>query len=228
MDSWQNVGADLCIVDPPFGIDFSGKKSNYNRDNSTVVDGYVEWDKNEYAQNIKTLLKTIKKNIKNSGQALIFSGIDNSHIIHSEILSSELTFEGKMYWAYNFAPYCSRRPAHNVYEIFWVTNTERHYYNNECSHDHCQNGEANLSMMKINRDYHKDIPKYDTRLPEKVISVLLDHFTQEGDKVFDPCAGSGMVGVVSELKNRQYVCGDINENAKNVYRAIREMYNLTE
>ena len=222
MTEWQGVDADLAITDPPFGIDFNGKAENYNRDTSNVVEGYVEWEKDEYFQKCDTLLSVLKDNLADDGQALIFSGWNNSPSLHKACLESDLTLEGKMYWEYNFAPYCSRRPAHNVYEIYWVVNEDRWYYDNECSHDHCQEGEANLSAMEIPRNYHKDIPKYPTRLPEKVVSVLLEHYSEKGDTVFDPLAGSGMVGCVARNKERNAVLGDLNSEAKSVYHKIKE------
>lgn len=220
MNDWSGVNADLIITDPPFGIDFDGKATNYNRDESRVVDGYVEWEADSYQKKVDDLLESIESNLAHDGQALIFSGWDNSHKLHQACLDSDLTLEGKLYWEYNFAPYCSRRPAHNVYEIFWVVNEGRWNYNNECSYDHCQDGEANLSAMEIPRDYHKDMPKYPTRLPEEVVAVLLEHFSEKGDTVFDPLAGSGMVGYVSAQKNRDAILGDLNENGREVFREI--------
>ncbi len=74
MGSWENVNADLVITDPPFGIEFSGKNGNYHRNADNVVGGYVEWSASEYGEKIQQLLGCIKKNLKENGQALIFSG----------------------------------------------------------------------------------------------------------------------------------------------------------
>ena len=82
MNEWSDVNADLIITDPPFGIEFSGKPTNYHRNVNNVVDGYVEWNVSEYGEKIQRLLECIKRNLKKSGQALIFSGWNNSNIIH--------------------------------------------------------------------------------------------------------------------------------------------------
>jgi len=42
MNDWRGIKADLVITDPPFGIEFSGKNTNYHRNVKNVVDGYVE------------------------------------------------------------------------------------------------------------------------------------------------------------------------------------------
>ena len=130
MKDWENVNADLIITDPPFGIEFSGKNGNYHRNSENVVSGYVEWKVDEYEGKIKQLLECIYKNLNENGQALIFSGWNNSNIIHNEIMKFEdLTLRGKMYWTYNFAPACKKRPAHNIYEIFWITKGENWHFN---------------------------------------------------------------------------------------------------
>ncbi|HON07817.1 MAG TPA: hypothetical protein PLW02_06940, partial [Verrucomicrobiota bacterium] len=53
MADWNGANADLIITDPPFGIEFSGKNGNYNRNVDNVVDGYVEWPVLEYGEKIK-------------------------------------------------------------------------------------------------------------------------------------------------------------------------------
>lgn len=225
MRDWVDVGANLVITDPPFGIEFDGKQTNYNRDVGNVVDGYVEWPVEEYEENIHTLLRVIDQNLVDDGQALIFSGWQNSSTIHDAIKDSKsLRVEGKLYWAYNFAPYCSKRPAHNVYEIYWIVKGDDWFYNNSCSYDHCQKGEGNLSTLPVKRDYKKNMPKYPTRLPIELVFILLEHFSKPGDLVFDPLAGSGMVGIASELKNRRYLLGDLNTQGKKVFSKLWEIY----
>jgi DNA modification methylase len=218
MTEWNNVNADIAITDPPFGLEFDGKASNYNRDTSRVVDGYVEWEADEYDAKITSLLNVLAKNTHADGQAIVFSGKDNSHIVHQAVLAHpEWTLEGKLYWTYNFAPYCKLRPAHNVYELYWMVKTEDWYYTNECGYEHCQEGEANLSVLDIKRNYLKEMPKYPTRLPPRVVEVLLDHFTRQGDTVFDPLAGAGMVGITAAQQGREAIMGDLNKEAKGVF-----------
>lgn len=223
MSEWSDVGADLVISDPPFGLEFDGKAGNYNRDESNVVDGYVEWATDQYAEKIDRLLDALARNTVDDGQAVVFSGKDNSHVLHQRALDhDEWHLEGKLYWAYNFAPYCKNRPAHNVYELFWLVRGDEWYYENECSFDHCQEGEANLSVLDIKRNYLKEMPKYPTRLPAEVVGVLLEHLSEPGDLVFDPLAGSGSVGIAAGALGRNAVLGDLNENARAVFEATVE------
>lgn len=225
MGSWENIDADLIITDPPFGIEFSGKNGNYHRNGDNVVSGYVEWKVNEYGDKVKQLLECIKKNLKENGQALIFSGWNNSNIIHNEIMNFKgLILRGKMYWVYNFAPACKLRPAHNVYEIFWLTKGDNWHFNKRCSTHHCEKGEPNLSTFIFKRDYKMNMPKYPTRLPFKLLQSLLEHFSNKGDLIFDPLGGSGMVGIVAHMLNRDFRLGDLNKNGKIVFEHLADYY----
>ncbi len=225
MNDWENVNADLIIADPPFGIEFNGKPTNYHRNVENVVDGYVEWKVPEYDQKIQQLLECINRNLKENGQALIFSGWNNSIIIHDRINRfKELKLRGKLYWVYNFAPVCRKKPSHNVYEIFWVTKGEKWTFHNRCSTHHCQNGESNLTTLQFIRDYKVNMPKYPTRLPFKLLQCLLEHFSNKNDLIFDPLCGSGVVGVVSYMLDRNFIMGDLNPNGKVVFQHLLDYY----
>lgn len=225
MNDWRDLNADLIITDPPFGIEFSGKNTNYHRNVKNVVDGYIEWAYFEYGDKIRQLLETILKNLSENGQALIFSGWNNSNIIHNEILKcNSLKLKGKLYWVYNFAPVCKKKPSHNVYEIYWVTKGEKWTFNNRCSTHHCQKGEPNLSTFNFKRDYKINMPKYPTRLPFGLLQCLLEHFSNENNLIFDPLCGSGMVGIVSYMLNRKFIMGDLNENGKIVFKYLLNYY----
>jgi len=225
MNGWYDVNADLVITDPPFGIKFTGRKNNYNRNSGNVVNGYVEWGAKEYREKVYQLLNVIYRNLNDRGQALIFSGWNHSNIIHNEILNfKKLTLRGKLYWVYNFAPYCRKKPAHNVYEIFWVTKGNKWTYNPKCNTAHCNGGESNLTTLIFKRDYKSNMPKYPTRLAFNLLKCLVEHFSNSGDLIFDPLAGSGMVGVVAYFLGRKFILGDLNKNGKLVFKHLLEYY----
>jgi DNA modification methylase len=225
MNEWENVNADLIITDPPFGIEFNGKPTNYHRKSENVVEGYIEWKISEYGEKIHQLLECIERNLKKNGQALIFSGWNNSNIIHDKIIQfKKLKLRGKLYWIYNFAPTCRKKPSHNVYEIYWVTKGEKWTYHKRCSTQHCQKGEPNLVSLKFARDYKVNMPKYPTRLPFNLLQWLLEHFSNKGDLIFDPLCGSGMVGIVSYILGRDFIMGDLNPNGKIVFEHLLNYY----
>lgn len=231
MGSWKGINADLIIADPPFGNEFDGIHENYNRKKSNVVEGYVEWPKKYYSLFLDALIETCENNLSEQGQALIMSGWQNSHVIHSEIEKSKLTVVSKLYWVYNFASNCTKKPSHNVYEIFHaVKDPNNYFYNPSCAQAHCRKqmtlypDQKNLSTIVIKREYRRGMPKYPTMLPLKLVFTLLDHFSREGDLIFDPVAGSGMIGIGAEIYERKFLLGDVNPKALQVYNIYRNYY----
>jgi len=229
MTAWDGVNAQLVVADIPFGRKFTGKASNYNRNADLVVDGYVEWNVEDYADRVTDLMDTIDRNLSDTGSALVVSGWQHSRIVH-ELLEAYPAFDvqGKYYWAYNFAPYCKKRPAHNVYEIFWVTRKKHTWtFTNTCATTHCTDGEANLSVLTFKRDYKRGMPKYPTRLPLRLLQCLIQHHTRPGDLVLDPLAGSGMTGIAAQSIGRDVLLGDLNTNGKRVFESLLGFYQLS-
>ncbi len=225
MNEWTGVNADLIITDPPFGINFTGENTNYHRNVGSVVDGYVEWSISEYGEKIQQLLECIKRNLKENGQALVFSGWNNSNIIHDRIMRfKELTLRGKMYWTYNFAPVCRKKMSHNVYEIYWITKGEMWTFHKRCNTSHCLKGEPNLTTLNFKRDYKVKMPKYPTGLPFKLLQCLIEHFSNKNDLLFDPLCGSGMLGVVAYFLERDFIIGDLNPNGRIVFEHLLDYY----
>lgn len=227
-DKWDFENEiDLMICDIPFSIKFTGKASNYNRKKDLVVDGYVEWGKNEFHDNIIKLFISAEKYLSSKGSLLLFSGWQISPIISHYIYAiTKLHLQGKLYWNYNFAPYCKKRPAHNIYEIFWLTKSKKNWiYNNKCNQSHCTVGEANLSAITVKKEYLRGIPKYPTKLPSELIRVLIEHFTNKDSIILDLMCGSGIVGVVNELYyNRKCYLGDLNPNSQIVHDELLKYF----
>jgi DNA modification methylase len=68
------------------------------------------------------------------------------------------------------------------------------------------------------------MPKYPTRLPFKLLQCLIEHFSNKKDLIFDPLCGSGMVGVVAYMLERDFVMGDLNPNGKVVFEHLLDYY----
>lgn len=230
-DKWDfQEEIDLMICDIPFGIDFTGKPSNYNRKSNLVVDGYIEWNQEEMEKNLQSLFRSASQYLKADGSLLVFSGWQTSYHISdmSDLVKNQtfLTHQGKLYWNYNFAPYCTKRPATNCYEIFWFTKSKNWFYNNECSLDHCQKGEANLSAIFVKKEYLKGIPKYPTRFPSTLIKILIEHFSGRNSLILDPLCGSGIVGVICQLfyPDRKVFLGDLNPHSQIVFTELLKYF----
>ena len=68
----------------------------------------------------------------------------------------------------------------------------------------------------------KDIPKiHPAQKPVNVIKKLIEIFTDEGDVVIDPCAGSGSTGRACQELNREFYGFEISKDFYS--RAVNEM-----
>jgi hypothetical protein len=54
---------------------------------------------------------------------------------------------------------------------------------------------------------------YHTKVPHKAIMKYIEHYTGEGDIVFDGFCGSGMTGVAAQLLNRRAILSDLSPAA---------------
>ncbi|MFW2449229.1 MAG: DNA methyltransferase [Qipengyuania pacifica] len=57
---------------------------------------------------------------------------------------------------------------------------------------------------------------YHTKVPPEAIRPFIEHFTQEGDVILDPFAGSGMTGVAAALAGRRAILNDLSPAASHL------------
>src|SRR4030042_2322041 len=67
---------ELSIADPPFGIEFDGRGSQYNRKNELVATGYHEVNAN-YDEFTCRWIREVPRIMKSTASAFIFSGRTN-------------------------------------------------------------------------------------------------------------------------------------------------------
>ena len=72
------------------------------------------------------------------------------------------------------------------------------------------NTESNSYYLRYCRE-HK-LPVHPARFPAKLPEFFIRMLTDEGDLVFDPFAGSCVVGEVSERLNRKWICCEMETN----------------
>ncbi|RLD13552.1 MAG: hypothetical protein DRI28_05660 [Caldiserica bacterium] len=63
-----------------------------------------------------------------------------------------------------------------------------------------------------------------TSIGSKLLQCLIEHFSNKNDLIFDPLCGSGMVGVVSYILERDFIMGDLNKNGKIVFKHLLDYY----
>jgi len=72
------------------------------------------------------------------------------------------------------------------------------------------NTESNSYYLRYCRDHHLTV--HPARFPAKLPEFFIRMLTDEGDKVFDPFAGSCVVGEVCERLNRNWICCELEHD----------------
>lgn len=205
---------DLIVTDPPFAIDFKAKRSNYNRTQSRVLDGYAEVESGNYQSFTIDWLAQATRVLKDSGSMYIFSGWNHLKDILIAIDVCKLTTVNHLIWKYQFGVTTKRKYVTSHYHCLFVCkdDNKRKFYpfSRFGKEDKTPNGGSahykdKEDVWNIKREYWRGDKKTPTKLPSEIITKILDYSSQEGDVVLDPFLGSGQVAVVSKMKNRHYI-----------------------
>jgi len=211
---------DLVITDPPFAIEFEPKRSNYNRTQSRVLEGYNEIPKREYLDFTRKWMKEAYKVLKDSGSMFIFSGWNNLKDILIAIDELNLTLVNHIIWKYQFGVVTKRRFITSHYHILYVCKDDKkrkffpfarykQFEEDEKGRKlHYQDRE---DVWVIPREYWTNSLKTPTKLPYELIEKIILYSSERGDIVLDPFLGSGQVAIVSKMLGRQYIGFEIVE-----------------
>ena len=74
MEQLPGGSVDLIVTDPPFAIDFTAQRLNYNRTGSSVIEGYREIPAGEYREFTHRWIDQAARVLSPSGSMYVFSG----------------------------------------------------------------------------------------------------------------------------------------------------------
>jgi len=209
-----DASVDLVITDPPFGIEFSAKRGNYNRKGSRVLEGYSEIKGADYLEFTRAWLKEVRRVLKPSGSLYIFSGWNYLKDILFALDELDFTLINHLVWKYQFGLVTTRKYVTSHYHVLFagIDEKQRKFYpyaRYGKEEKHPDGGSAHYKDKEdvwiIPREYWNGDVKTPTKLPAELIRKILAYSSVPGDVVLDPFLGSGQVAVVSHLEGRQYV-----------------------
>jgi len=205
---------DLIITDPPFAIDFKARRTNYNRTQSRVMDGYNEIPAEEYLDFTRSWMREAYRVLSETGSAFIFSGWNNLKDILIAIDDVGFVTVNHIIWKYQFGVVCKRRFVTSHYHCLFVckNDTKRKFFNSARFQklDVSKTGKSLRyqdleDVWVIKREYWHGDKKTPTKLPAAIINKILSYTSEEGDLVLDPFLGSGQTAVVSKQNKRRYI-----------------------
>ena len=189
---------DLIVTDPPFAIDFEAKRSNYNRTQGRVIEGYNEIPREIYYDFTVSWMKEAYRVLKRSGSMYVFSGWTNLKDILNAIDDVGFITINHIIWKYQFGVFTKRRFVTSHYHILFVVKDERSYKFNKMEH-------YPEDVWVINREYWTGKVKTPTKLPLELVKKILLFSSDEGDIVLDPFMGSGTVAVAAKMLGRHFL-----------------------
>lgn len=195
---------DLVIADPPFGLNFSGKESVYNRKKNLVLDSYHEIN-NEYSQFTETWLALIQRIMKPEATAYIFSGWNHLEDILRAARLCNLYTINHIIWKYQFGVFTKKKFVTSHYHIILLAKDINNYFFNKMEH-------YPEDVWDIKRKYRKGEIKNATTLPFELVKKCIEFSSKPGDLVFDPFMGMGTTAIAAKSLWRHYSGFEINRN----------------
>jgi site-specific DNA-methyltransferase (adenine-specific) len=208
MKKLPNGSIDLVVADPPFGIEFDGKSSVYNRDETLVVDDYEEVI-GSYADFTNRWIAELPRVLKDEGSVYIFSGWTNLEPVLSSARKVGLSTLNHIVWHYPFGVFTKRRFVTSHYHILLLVKNPKGYFFNKIEH-------YPEDVWPLKRTYKAGEVKNSTKLPEEVVRRCIDYSSKPGDLVLDPFMGNGTTAVSAKSSWRHYIGYEINERLKPV------------
>ena len=180
---------DLCLTDPPYGINVSklvyNVKPNEKRGkNSKALSGNykkAEWDMMPPSIEYFNEIKRISKNQIIFGGNYFAEWLGNSScwLFWDKLNGTNDFADGELAWT-------SFKSAVRKYEFLW-------------------NGMLQQNMKNKEKRIHP------TQKPVGLFSMILRDYSKEGDKIFDPFSGSGTTAIACHRGKRQFLCVEKDE-----------------
>jgi site-specific DNA-methyltransferase (adenine-specific) len=197
---------DLIFTDPPYGIKGAELDKHYNRDESKVVLGYIDIDKNDYAEFCVDWIKECSRILKPTGSMYIVSGYSNLHHILNALHATKMREINHIIAEYTFGVYTKNKWVSSHYHILYWGKSKKTYFNGQARFaDTKDSYNDRLSVQKLTREYQPDTVKNKNQLPISFIEKFIEYSSQTGDLVLDPFAGSFSTGQAANKLQRNFI-----------------------
>jgi len=213
---------DLIISDPPYGINGDKLDKHYNRDESNVIDGYVEIPEKDYPEFSEKWIKEAARVLRPGGSIYIVSGYSQLRHILNSLTNTCLQEKNHIIWKYNFGVYTSKKYISSHYHIlYYVKPSENVTLNtNAFFADYEKSGNGGSmnyldreDVWIINREYKPGQVKNKNELPKSLLTKMILYSSNLNDMVCDFFLGSFSTAKVAIGLGRK-ACGfELNRNA---------------
>ncbi len=217
----MSESVDLIVTDPPYGIKGDKLHKHYNRDETFVVDGYVEVPAEEYGRFSRLWLKEAERILKPGGAIFIVSGYTNLyHILHA-LRESGLEEVNHIIWKFNFGVFTRMKFVSSHYHILYYEKPgkkRKRTFNLESRFGLEEKDEAGGSLnyqdredvWQINREYKPGKVKNKNELPQELLVKMIQYASNDGDTVCDLFMGGFSTAKTAVGLGRRFVGFEIS------------------
>ena len=225
---------DIAFSDPPYNLNKNYSKYEDNLRDNEYLDWCEKWLKNK--------IRSLKP-----GGSLFVMNIPKWSIHHFNFLSKYMYFDKWIVWDALSTPSGKLMPAHysilhfvkpgkpkKVVDFFELIPLRTY-----CLRESCLKHRVDVDRKLVNdfwRDCHrvkhqKNKNDHPCQLPIKLLDRIINKYSDEGNRLFDPFGGTGSLAVAAKLKNRKFTITDIDLKyceiaEKNIERVIYDENNV--
>ena len=219
MQSLESNSIDLVFTDPPYGIKGNLLNAHYNRDESTVIEGYQEVALEEYAEFSRNWISEASRVLRPGGTFYCVSGYTNLHHVLNALHATKLQEVNHLIAEYTFGVYTKNKWVSSHYHLLcWEKPGKKRTFNRDAYYsDTRQSYQDRLSVQKIKREYNKQKIKNKNQLPVAFVERYIRYSSHEGDWVLDPFSGSFSTAKAALQNNRKFIGYEKNKTAYNYF-----------
>jgi DNA modification methylase len=212
---------DAVITDPPFKIskkdvEITKKKNRFLTTKAKIKQDFGNWDhfetEQEYYKFTHEWIRLVSRTLKRTSNFISFTSIERVTMFKMILTDLGFTFKDVLIWQ-------KPNPAPNVMKLGLVSSYEALVWATVCKkQEYFFNKKYKQHPNVISHNVFKGKTRFHVcEKPIGLIETLLDIFTDQGHKVLDCFAGSGVVGDACRKTGRKFT---LIEEDPNYYSQI--------